>query len=114
MRPLQLQQFGSHLTAGDLYRMEVDGEVGCVAIEYVQRRRLLAKEMLIAQNKMEKAVQLISEQLPAARYHIRTPAFWDGLNGSYIQSFGMIKWYDQELHRKWFQHQDAYLGLAFD
>lgn len=111
---IQFQQFGSHLTAGDLYRLEVEGKIGCAAIEYVQRRRVLAKEMLIAQDKMDKAVQLISEQLSAARYHIRTPAFWDGLNGSYIQSFGMIKWYDQELHRKWFQHQDAYLGLAFD
>ena len=72
------------------------------------------KELLIAPAKMEKAVQLVSEELPAARYHIRTPVFWDGLSGSYIQAFGMIKWYDKELQQKWFNHQDAYLGLAFD
>lgn len=113
-RLIQFQQFGSHLTAGDLYRLEVEGEVGCVAIEYVQRSRLLMKELLIEPSKMEKAVQLISEELPAARYHIRTPVFWDGLPGSYIQAFGMIKWYDKELLQKWFNHQDAYLGLAFD
>lgn len=111
---IQFQQFGSHLTAGDLYRLEVNGEVGCVAIEYVQRSRLLMKELLISPANMEKAVQLISEELPAARYHIRTPVFWDGLQGSYIQAFGMIKWYDKELFQKWFNHQDAYLGLAFD
>lgn len=111
---IQFQQFGSHLTAGDLYRLEVEGAVGCVAIEYVQRSRLLMKELLIDPSKMEKAVQLISEELPAARYHIRTPVFWDGLPGSYIQAFGMTKWYDKELLQKWFNHQDAYLGLAFD
>ena len=111
---IHFQQFGSHLTAGDLYRLEVEGEVGCVAIEYVQRSRLLMKELLISTPKMEKAVQLVSEELPAARYHIRTPAFWEGMQGSYIQAFGMIKWYDRELQHKWFHHQDAYLGLAFD
>ncbi len=111
---IKFQQFGSHLTAGDLYRIEVEGEVGCVAIEYVQRSRLLMKELLIAPEKMEKAVQMIAENLPAGKYHIRTPAFWDGLQGSYAQAFGMIKWYDKDLHNKWFKSQDAYLGLAFD
>ncbi len=111
---VQFQQFGSHLTAGDLYRLEVEGEVGCVAIEYVQRSRLLMKELLIAPKKMPKAVQLISDELPAVRYHVRTPVSWDGLKGSYIQAFGMIKWYDKELQQKWFKHQDAYLGFAFD
>lgn len=111
---VQFQQFGSHLTAGGLYRLEVEGETGCVAIEYVQRSRLLMKELLIAPGKMEKTLQMISEELPAARYHIRTPVFWDGLQGSYNQAFGMIKWYDKSLQQKWFAHQDAYLGLAFD
>ena len=49
-----------------------------------------------------------------SRYHIRTPAFWDGLSGSYTQAFGMIKWYDQDLHAKYCSTQDAYLGLGFD
>lgn len=111
---VQLQQFGCHLTAGDLYRIEIEGEVGCVSIEYVQRSRLLMKELLIAPTKMEKAVQLISEQLPAARYHIRSPMFWEGMQGSYNQAFGMIKWYDKALQQKWFNQQNAYLGLAFD
>jgi len=111
---VQFQQFGCHLTAGDLYRIEIEGEVGCVAIEYVQRSRLLMKELLISPTKMEKAVQLISEEMPAVRFHIRTPACWEGMQGSYIQAFGMIKWYDKELQQKWFAHQDAYLGLAFD
>lgn len=112
---IQFQQYCSHLSTGDLYKIEVEGEIGCVAIEYVQRSRLLAKELLISQSKLEKAVQLIFNHLPAARYHMRTPSFWEGMKGSYIQSFGMAKWYDKQLQQKFFNlHQDAYLGLAFD
>ncbi|MBD9248332.1 MAG: GNAT family N-acetyltransferase, partial [Clostridiales bacterium] len=32
----------------------------------------------------------------------------------YTQAFGMIKWYDQDLHAKYCSTQDAYLGLGFD
>lgn len=111
---IRFQQIGSHLAYGDLYRLDIDGTVGCAAIEYVQKRRLLVKEMLLPQECMEKAVEVIATQLSASRYHVRTPAFWEGMQGSYIQAFGMIKWYDQDLHAKWFSHQDAYLGLGFD
>ncbi len=82
--------------------------------EYVQKRRLLAKELLIPTDKMAKAVETIAKEMEASRYHIRTPAFWDGLPGSYTQAFGMIKWYDMDLHAKYFAQQDAYLGLGFD
>ncbi len=112
---IQFQQFACHLSAGDLYRVEIEGEVGCVSIEYVQRTRLLMKELLISPGRMEKAVQLISEQLPAVRYHVRTPASWEGMQGSYIQAFGMVKWYDREIEQQFRNLQrDGYLGLAFD
>ena len=58
--------------------------------------------------------ETIAQEMEASRYHIRTPAFWDGLPGSYTQAFGMIKWYDSALHGKYFAQQDAYLGLGFD
>lgn len=111
---IHFQQIGCHMTAGDLYKIQVDDEVGCAAIEYVQSRRVLVKELLISPNKMQKAAEIIASQMSASGYHIRTPAFWDGLPGSYLQAFGMIKWYDQGLRNKWFSQQDAYLGLAFD
>ena len=76
--------------------------------------RLLAKELLIPHAQMGKAVETIAKEMEASRYHIRTPAFWDGLSGSYTQAFGMIKWYDQDLHAKYCSTQDAYLGLGFD
>ncbi len=111
---ITFQQIGSHLAYGDLYKLEIDGVVGCAAIEYVQKRRLLAKELLIPVEKMGKAVETIAKEMEASRYHIRTPAFWEGLSGSYCQAFGMIKWYDNALHSKYFSQQDAYLGLGFD
>ena len=111
---ITFQQIGSHMAYGDLYKIEVDGVVGCAAIEYVQKRRLLAKELLIPHAQMGKAVETIAKEMEASRYHIRTPAFWDGLSGSYTQAFGMIKWYDQDLHAKYCSTQDAYLGLGFD
>ena len=60
---------------GDLYKIEVDGVVGCAAIEYVQKRRLLAKELLIPHAQMGKAVETIAKEMEASRYHIRTPGF---------------------------------------
>ena len=111
---IQFQQIGSHIAFGDLYKLEVDGEIGCTAIEYVQKRRLLAKELLISPEKMEKAAQVIASQLAASPYHIRTPGFWEGIHGSYHQEFGMIKWFDPELKSRWFNVRDGYLGLGFD
>lgn len=111
---IHFQQIGSHLAFGDLYKIEIGGEVGCAAIEYVQKRRLLMKELLISPGKMLQAVEVVAKEMDATRYHVRTPAFWDGIHGSYNQAFGMIKWYDRSLHAKWGSLQDAYLGLGFD
>lgn len=70
---ISFQQIGSHLAYGDLYKIEIDGVVGCAAIEYVQKRRLLTKELLIPTDKMGKAVETTAKEMEASRYHIRTP-----------------------------------------
>ena len=111
---IELQKFASQMSKCDLYKIEVDGEVGCAAIEFVQTRRLLAKELIITPKNMQKAANLIGKNFDASGYHLRTPAFWEGLPGSYTQAFGMIKWYDASLRNTWFSREDAYLGLAFD
>ena len=111
---ISFQQIGSHLAYGDLYKIEIDGVVGCAAIEYVQKRRLLTKELLIPTDKMGKAVETIAKEMEASRYHIRTPAFWDGLPGSYLQAFGMVKWYNSELEAAWRNERKGYMGLGFD
>ena len=111
---IELQKFASQMTGCDLYKVEIDGEVGCAAIEVSKTRYLLAKELIISPEKMQKAANLIGKEFDAASYLLRTPAFWEGLPGSYTQAFGMIKWYDAVLRNKWFSREDAYLGLAFD
>ena len=110
---IAFQQFGSRFSHGDLYKVEIDGEVGCAAVEYVQNTRLLMKELLISSEKLQQAVELIAAQLPAIKYHVRTPTFWDGLQGNYVQAFAMVKWYDDELQTRSFG-KDGYLGLGFD
>lgn len=111
---IELQKFASQMSSADLYKIEVDGEVGCAAIEVSKSRRLLAKELILSPKNLQKAANLLGKEFDATSHFLRTPAFWEGLPGSYIQAFGMIKWYDSTLRNKWFSREDAYLGLAFD
>jgi hypothetical protein len=59
-------------------------------------------------------VAALAAQLPGMRYHVRTPAGWDGLPGSYIQAFGMIKWYNRQKQEQWGRDSKGYMGLGFD
>ena len=113
---LNLQAEICRFCGGNLYRIVVDGEEGCLAAEYynVADRRVQCKELLISPGRMARAASLLAEAMPSSRYHLRSPAFWDGLPGSYIQSFAMLKWYDPDLHRQWSRSSDCYIGFAFD
>ena len=113
---IRLQALGSDMTGGGLFRVEVadDAEVGCAAVEYVSSGTLVMKELLTYHQYTQRAVELAAKVFPARRYLLRTPAVWEGFSGNYTQPFGMIKWYDPILQRKYGGRQDAYLGLAFD
>lgn len=111
---IRYQQGISRLCGGGLYRVQVDGEEGCAAVEYVDESSVLFKELLIAPDKMARAVAALASQLPGVRYHVRTPAGWDGLPGSYIQAFGMIKWYNRDKREQWGRDSKGYMGLGFD
>ena len=111
---IRYQQGMSQMAGAGLYRVEVDGVVGCAAAEYVDAQSLLLKELVIPRPQMAGAVAQLAALLPAARYHVRTPAAWDGLPGSYIQSFGMLKWYSQAKRAAWGQGTHGYMGLGFD
>ena len=75
---------------------------------------LAIKELLISPALLEGAVSLIKEKLPADRYFVRTPALWDGLPGSYIQPFAMVKWLREDLRQAWGEERSGYFGLGFD
>ena len=60
------------------------------------------------------AVAALERVLPGARCYVRTPALWDGMKGSYLQPFGMIKWYSAEKRALWGEGTHGYMGLGFD
>lgn len=111
---IRYQEGMSRMANAGLYRVEVDGVEGCAAAEYVGRHTVLFKELLIPRPQMDGAVAQLAAHLPAERYHVRTPSDWAGLPGSYIQPFGMMKWYNREKAALWYQAGRAHLGLGFD
>ena len=56
----------------------------------------------------------LAAKMPGQRCFVRTPAQWDGMQGSYLQPFGMVKWYDREKGALWGEETQGYMGLGFD
>lgn len=104
----------SQMAKGDLYRLTVDGVEGVAAAEYLDSDTVMVKELLLPAAKMEGAAALLAEHMPAVRYHLRTPPFWDGVPGSYLQAFAMVKWYHPALETEWRDYCRGYMGLGFD
>jgi len=111
---LSFQQASSRMFGGSLYRIDVDGTQGCAVAEFFGSDRVLVKELLVAPEHTARAAALLARALPASYYHLRTPSFWQGVPGSYVQAFGMVKWYDPGLEQLWFLEREGYLGLGFD
>lgn len=108
------QQGLSRMERGDLFHLTVAGQEGLAAAEYLDEDTVLVKELLLPPAAQAGAAALLARQMPARRYHLRTPPFWDGLTGSYLQSFAMIKWYRPELAKTWREYRRGYMGLGFD
>lgn len=111
---LAYQQGLSRMEGGDLYRLNVGGAEGLAAAEYLDEDTVLAKELLLPPAAQAGGAALLARQMPARRYHLRTPPYQDGLTGSYLQSFAMVKWYRPELARAWREYHRGYMGLGFD
>ena len=113
-RLITYQQGLSQMARGDLYRLTVDGVEGVAAAEHLDEESIMVKELVIPTAQMRGAMALLAQRLPARRYHLRTPPFWDGVSGSYLQSFAMIKWFDKDMGRAWRETRRGYMGLGFD
>lgn len=111
---IRYQQGMGRMTGGGLYRLTVDGAEGCAAAEYVDGESVIFKELLLPPDKMERGLAVLEPLLPGRRCFVRTPASWDGMKGSYLQPFGMIKWYNPEKRALWGEDTHGYMGLAFD
>ena len=108
------QEGMSKLSGGGLYRVVAGGAEGCAAVEYAGEGSVLFKELLLPEPQIPRALAAFSRLLPGRRCHVRTPACWDGLPGSYIQPFGMVKWYHLDKARPWQEDTKGYMGLGFD
>ena len=97
-----------------IFEKSIEDREGCAAVEYTSDSSLAIKELLISPALLDGAVSLIKEHLQADRYFVRTPALWDGLQGSYIQPFAMVKWLREDLHLAWGEERSGYFGLGFD
>lgn len=111
---MAFQEGASRLSGAGLYRIVIEDREGCAAVEYTSDSSLAIKELLISPALLDGAVSLIKEHLQADRYFVRTPALWDGLQGSYIQPFAMVKWLREDLRLAWGEERSGYFGLGFD
>lgn len=111
---IRYQEGMCRLSGGGLYRVEADGVEGCAAVEYVDEDSVLFKELLLPSGQLPRALAVFSRTLPGRRCHVRTPACWEGLPGSYLQPFGMLKWYDPDKAGLWQEGTKGYMGLGFD
>lgn len=111
---IRYQQGMGKLSGGGLYRVTVGDFQGCAAAEYIDKESVLFKELLLPPEQMPRGLAALAAQMPGQRCFVRTPAQWDGMQGSYIQPFGMIKWYNQEKGALWGEKTQGYMGLGFD
>ena len=101
-------------SGGGLYRIAIGTFQGCAAAEYVDEESVVFKELLLPPEHMPRGLAALAAKLPGQRCFVRTPAQWDGMQGSYLQPFGMIKWYNQEKGAQWGEETQGYMGLGFD
>ena len=77
-------------------------------------RSVLFKELLLPPEQMGRGLAVLEPLLPGRRCYVRTPAGWEGMPGSYLQPFAMLKWYDPEKEARWGEDTHGYMGLGFD
>lgn len=99
---------------GGLYRIELDGALGCATVEQLPDDIIFVKELLIAEEKLKNALALIAEAYPGREYIVRTPSDRGGsLNGA-VRRFAMIKFFGERAGQSFPQELNAYFGLAYD
>lgn len=108
---LALQGHISRMSGAGLYRLWTDGVPGCAALERLDGKRVLAKELLCPAGALGGGA-LAAAVLEAETYCLRAPTAWAGPGGR-VFSFGMARPLagpggPPEREPNW------YLGLAFD
>jgi len=107
------QQKLSQLSGADIYGLDLEGTLGCAAVERMNSEKVVIKELLVPDELLPVAIHRIARLLPAQEYIVRTPAFFGQILGGSIRSFGMIR-ATQEIDWAITPEDLGYLGLAFD
>lgn len=103
-----IQEGFSRSSGGGLYRLELEGCVGCAAVEKWPGK-MVAKELLCPEEAIPRAQALLARRLGALSWELRAPAA-EGAEEEW--SFGMAIWFTPQMGAEFGPR--AYLGLAFD
>ena len=102
-----VQEGFSKSSGGGLYRLELEGGVGCAAVERWPGKAV-AKELLCPPALLGRAAALLGRRLGELSWELRTPP----VPGEESWAFGMAIWFEEALGREF--GRGAYFGLAFD
>lgn len=105
------QQFLARDTGGDIYRLDLPGGTGCAAVE-LDEGTAVVKELLCAEQDVDRALAQVAARHPADKYILRLPAWSKGPGERVL--WGAVRWLYGRPSPWWPGGQDAYLGLAFD
>ena len=111
---IRYQQGMGELSGGGLYRIQAGDFEGCAAVEYLNTESVFFKELLLPPEHMPRGLAALAAVMPGQRCFVRTPAQWDGMQGSYLQPFGMVKWYNPAKGALWGEETQGYMGLGID
>lgn len=103
-----IQEGFSQGSGGGLYRLELEGQTGCAAVEG-HGALAVAKELLCPEGLFSRAAALLAGKLGIEQWELRTPA---APGTGELWEFGMAIWFDERLGKEFGRR--AYLGLAFD
>jgi len=103
-----IQEGFSQSSGGGLYRLELEGQTGCAAVER-HGELAVAKELLCPEGLFPRAAALLAGALGVERWELRAPA---DVGTGELWKFGMAIWFDERLGKEFGER--AYLGLAFD
>ncbi len=103
-----IQEGFSQSSGGGLYRLELEGQTGCAAVER-HGALAVAKELLCPEGLFPQAAALLAGALGAEQWELRAPA---DVGAGELWKFGMAIWFDERLGKEF--GREAYLGLAFD
>lgn len=112
-RDIFYQKKLSQLSGADIYAIDIEGKLGCAAIERVNSDTVLIKEILLPEEFIHQGIIEIAQLLSAKEYILRTPAYLGEDLGGSVRPFGMIR-ADREIDIDLTPEAQGYLGLAFD